>query len=696
MFQFGFHTSITPTILDGIKYVESLGGNAVQIFMGSNRSSSLKSKQIISDEEKERIRTYIKDHNIICFIHAIYLSLNFCAFPPENKRIHYAHQNIIYDLEMGQKIGAKGVVLHIGVQKTMPKDDAYKNMIKNIIYIILETNKTAPDVILLLETPAGQGTQIATTLTELSILWTGYHNMLEQYYSIDKTITYKELQLCKSRLGICVDTAHIFSGGIDLRYTKTLKDYFKQFNKMIGIKNIALIHLNDSNAPLNSRRDIHQGIGDGYIFGNQEKDNPQQKNTGYLLSLKELVLFAKGNKIPIILETHKAGSPDNPEGELYAQELALIRDIASGITTKELQKWKLQHITKKTKKLKRPLTITRTINPIMMASPANISIINRLKMLQDYYNYIDNDRIRGIAYGRAILALKNYPEEILSGSQVKGVKGIGDKISLKIDQYLQDAEMKIFKELNIIKKLDEYNMNKYKMINSILGFGSSRVKELKKSGINTVNELKDAFKDGKIDLNNQEVIGLKYHNDLSKKIPKAITSKIGKNIDKIIKTSGLMREYDLSVEIAGSYPSGKEESKDIDILIITRNYLSVDSMPKKILVDIQSILKKAGILIETLSIGKSKILAIIKYNGIARHLDIRLIPKTSEVFGRFYFTSGREFNQMIRGKAKQLGYKLNEYGLYDIKTGKPIEGLENEKQIMAHLDLNFIPMQKRR
>ena len=85
-----------------------------------------------------------------------------------------------------------------------------------------------------------------------------------------------------------------------------------------------------------------------------------------------------------------------------------------------------------------------------------------------------------------------------------------------------------------------------------------------------------------------------------------------------------------------------------------------------------------------------------RYGGVVRHLDVRLLPKTSEVAGRLYFTSGREFNQMIRGKAKQLGYKLNEFGLYDAKTGKVVEGLKSEKDIMEKIELNFIPMSKRR
>ena len=716
MVKIGCHASITPSILDGIKYVESIGGSAIQIFTGSNQSSSLKSKQNLTPETKKEIKTYLQSKDLHLVIHAIYL-LNFCSFPPQNKRIHYAHQNIIYDLEVGQEIGAKGVVLHIGVQKTMPKEEAYSNMINNIIHILIKTNKSAPDVKLLLETPAGQGTQIATTLPELAELWSGVLSKMKEMVST-KLMTISQFNKCQKRLGFCLDTAHLFSSGVDLRSRTQVKNYLNQFDKLIGLHNVELIHLNDSKAPLNSRRDIHQGIGDGYIFGKQHLD----KEKGYLLSLKEIVSYAKKNKVPIVLETHKAGSPTNPDGELYAQEIALLQKLQRGVSPLKLKEWRLIHkdgmskkskkltsrlgnnktkkvknsIVNKTKKGKNNKVVKKTVEKELIASPANVAIINRLKLIQDYYNYIDGDRIRGIAYGRAVLALRNYPEEIMSGDQVRGVKGIGDKIALKIDQYLQNGEMKIIKELNIMKKMEDYEMRKKEMINSILGFGPSRVKELKKKGITTVKELRKAFKEGDIDLNNQELVGLTYHTDLSKKIPREITIKIGKEITKIINKSGLTKKYDLTIELAGSYPSGKMESKDIDILLITNNYSSIESMPKKILKEVDEALKEGGILVETLSLGQSKILGIIKYGCVARHLDVRLLPKTSEVAGRLYFTSGREFNQMIRGKAKQLGYKLNEFGLYDAKTGKLVEGLESEKDIMEKLELNFIPMSKRR
>ena len=95
--KIGCHISITPSILDGIKYGESIGGNAFQIFMGSNRSASLKAKTKFEPNETNNIKNYISSNDLTLIIHSIYL-LNFCSYPPTSGRIKYQHYNIQYDL----------------------------------------------------------------------------------------------------------------------------------------------------------------------------------------------------------------------------------------------------------------------------------------------------------------------------------------------------------------------------------------------------------------------------------------------------------------------------------------------------------------------------------------------------------------------------------------------------------------------
>jgi deoxyribonuclease-4 len=100
---------------------------------------------------------------------------------------------------------------------------------------------------LLLETPAGQGTELGIELEEFGKIWRGLPSRVRQH------------------MGICVDTCHIFSAGYDIRSKTGVKDWFRLFDHHIGLKNLKLVHLNDSKKPLNSRLDRHARMGDGYI-----------------------------------------------------------------------------------------------------------------------------------------------------------------------------------------------------------------------------------------------------------------------------------------------------------------------------------------------------------------------------------------------------------------------------------------------
>lgn len=724
--KLGCHISINPTLLDGLKYSISIGANSGQIFLGNNQSSSLKYKQKLSLIDINNIKKLIIDEDYYLSIHAIYL-LNFCSFPPENKRIKYAQDNLIYDLNIGELIGAKCVVVHIGSQKTMPRNEAYLNMANNILYILYKTKETSKNIKLLLETPAGQGTQIATTLEELAELWNLILSRRNNY-----NLNLKEIN---NRLGICIDTAHIFSSGYDIRLPNGINTYLDKFNKLIGLDKIGLIHLNDSKADLNSRRDLHEGLGDGYIFSlNKIKMSkfliPISKKD-YLQNLNILLQRCKKHKIPaLVLETHKAGSPNVIGSELYSQEIGLLKSMIED--TKWILKypnWKLKHIEynylvktlknksrlnksnlNKTKKLKQNNNQKQKLNqnnniPNAQMYSTNVIIINKLKIIREYYLKIEKDNIRNLAYGKAILALKNYPEELIYANQLKGVKGIGPKIIKKIDEYLQNGEMNIFKERNILSRLNEYKLEEKNKISSILGFGTARTKELSMLGIYTYEDLFKAVSVGKIKLNSKENLGLKYHKDLIKMINRNETEQVFKMISSSIKKEGLDKKYKLEMEIAGSYPSGKEESKDIDILIFTkvaknREELKKHGMP--ILDKIIDILKNNGIIIEVLSQGFGMVMCLIKdTKSIVRHLDIRLIPYSKKVFGRLFFTSGRDFNQVMRLKAKELGMLLNDMDLLDIKTGKSVftnKEMEKikEKDIFDKLGLSFIPITKRR
>jgi deoxyribonuclease IV len=737
----GFHTSITPSILDGLKYSHSLGASAAQIFLGATQSSSLKTKQKLTSTDINTIKTFITTHNIVLSVHAIYL-LNFCSFPPENKRIKYAQDNLIYDLETADKLGASCVVLHIGTQKTLPRNEAYNNMANNVLYILKSIKTTTKHIKLLLETPAGQGTQIATTIPELAELYNLILNNCKNY-SLSR-------HYVKARCGFCIDTAHIFSSGYAIRMPLGMANYFKEFDKLIGLDNVHLIHLNDSKADLNSRRDIHEGIGDGYIF-NLDKIKSSSipipiTKKDYLQNLNVLLTYSKKYKIPIILETHKAGNPLSTESSLYSQELGLLKSLWTNPNwIIKNPDWSLTHIDitttpktpttfttpttpsintinkintkvskpsthtiKKTKKLKGPkqAIINNTITAAIPFTqyPANVIIINKLQLIRDYYIKVEKDTIRSLAYGKAILALKNFPEEIVNSNQLLGIKNIGPKIIKKIDEYLHTGTMNIFKERDILNKLDNINKQLKYNITSILGFGEKKALQLKKQGINTYHDLLDAVKNNKIQLNDKEHLGVKYHEDLIQLIPRTETSNIYTQIQKCLKQYLITEE--LHIELAGSYPSGKQHSKDIDILIFSdrihnHNELRLNGLT--IINELLNQLKACNIVIEEISKGYGMLMCLVRgvSSKVVRHLDIRLLPRCSEVFGRMFFTSGKDFNQLFRQRAKSMGYKLNEFDLTYIRSGKSVfTDAEKEKlkeeDIFDKLGYSFIPITKRR
>ena len=279
----GCHFSIVPSILDGLNHLTHIKGNAGQIFLGSTKTSSLNSKHKFTDTHYiNNIKSFITKHNIFLSVHSIYL-LNFCKASPSSNMIKYMHDNIQYDLKYSALIGAKCVVLHLGYKLLLDSSNAIRNFINNINHII----KHMPDNIsLALETSAGQGSQIGYTLDELSIIWNG--------------VKHNNNTLASRRVGICIDTAHIFTGGYDIKTENGIKTYLDDFNELIGWKNIILFHINDSKNDVNTKKDFHTGIGNGFIFNTKQG----------ISALKYIKTFCIKHNIPMILETHKT-MPNN-------------------------------------------------------------------------------------------------------------------------------------------------------------------------------------------------------------------------------------------------------------------------------------------------------------------------------------------------------------------------------------------------
>lgn len=196
-----------------------------------------------------------------------------------------------------------------------------------------------------------------------------------------------------------------------------------------------------------------------------------------------------------------------------------------------------------------------------------------------------------------------------------------------------------------------------------------------KHGIKTVAELQAAVADNPSIVNDKQMLGVKYHNDLEQRIPRAEIDKFNKICEQIVKrmNEGITEPH-FEFSINGSYRRGNKTSGDIDLLLKT-----LPGMRKgdglKLIVDA---LRKEGYIVETLALGKKKFMGVVnhydKENGVHRHLDIIETTPAEWPFARLYFTGSGGFNVKMRKHAMDLGYTMNEYSIKRI-VGKSAKAL---------------------
>mgnify|MGYP001603915793 CR=1 FL=1 len=698
----GPHASISKGILNAIKYAEDIGGNSLQIFLGSNQSTSLKMKTKVSDEEIEAINKHLKTTKTVLVIHTVYL-LNFCNHPPSNSSIKYALDNLIFDIKLTARLGGIGCVLHIGYKKDLDEDEAYSNMVENVKYTIDKT-KDCPSVKIILETPAGKGSQIGTSLEEFTRIWKAFP---KSYHS---------------RLGICVDTAHIFSSGIDISSVEGTKKYFADFDKLIGLKYLTLFHINDSKALCNSRKDQHEGIGDGHIY---DKDKG-----GDLLALKEIHTVSLKHNIPMVLETHSGGYYDAPKDMgKYAQEISLFRGwdnnnpihadfkliekpISKPSSTPKTEKTKPKKTKKKTPPKKKKASKKKSpSNQLYKKYPINLKIVEIFQELSHFYE-MEKNSIRRNAYDKAVYQLKRYSKKITVGREVLSLPNVGKKMVEKIDEIIATNELQTLNKLRKLYKSSSTtsittNDSDNNNISNILGFGVKKAEEIKnKFKLETLSDLENYIiknnRNIELNLTTQQKIGMKHHKDLMTKIPRSEATKIYKKVVTVILSSkkAEFKANDLDIELAGSFASSyTEESKDIDILIITNKYKNKSSLEESnILSLIIEELINNKVIINTLSLGKTKFLGLIQLTSKSkvRHLDMRIVTPQSYIYAKLYYTSGATFNKMMREKAKKENFKLNEWGLYQRDTNKQVPSIKTEEDIFKKIKMNYVALDERR
>ena len=210
----------------------------IQIFSGSPKSYHRKSLNI---NEITNLNLLKETHNIILFIHSIYI-INLSREINDNKLIINYLQK---EFEIGKSMNSKGIVFHVGKQVNLSKELALNTMKSNILDILDLATENTPFI---LETPAGQGTELLTTYQEFS-----------DFYS--DIMSYN---IAKNRFKICIDTCHVFAAGVDPY--KYIENWIFDYGK----ETIALIHFNDSCGKFGCKKDRHKTPGEGFIGSNMK------------------------------------------------------------------------------------------------------------------------------------------------------------------------------------------------------------------------------------------------------------------------------------------------------------------------------------------------------------------------------------------------------------------------------------------
>lgn len=277
----GSHVSIGGGLPHVFARGESIGCSALQMFVKSNRNwfDGPLTEEEIEAFTNASISSSISIKHIIA--HSGYL-INIGSRKPETEKNSVA--SLLHEVTRCEQLEIPFLVIHPGSHLGAGEQICISQIARNLDKILDRTQGTC---FILLETMAGQGTNIGYTFEQLAAIRT----------------------LCEHRhkIGVCLDTCHIFAAGYDISTESGYESVIKRFDEIIGLDFLKAIHLNDSKGACASRVDRHAPLGDGHIP----------------LSIFKLIMNDKRlMDIPKLLET-----PSDPEMLLWAKEIKLLKGM---------------------------------------------------------------------------------------------------------------------------------------------------------------------------------------------------------------------------------------------------------------------------------------------------------------------------------------------------------------------------------
>lgn len=300
-------------------------------------------------------------------------------------------------------------------------------------------------------------------------------------------------------------------------------------------------------------------------------------------------------------------------------------------------------------------------------------IVYNLTMLKNKYK--SSDRFKARAYTNA---LKQLTQPIYT---IEDVKGVGGEKTLKKMIYIIENN-KDLEEVVEYTQNDSYGI--LETLQNVHGIGPSKAKDLYEN--HNIRSLSDLEVNADNLLNNIQKIGLKYYNDINKRIP---FNEMRQHADLVIKT---LNDPTTKISVVGSFRRKAKDSGDIDVLITgERNCLndSIDALIKK------KYLVPEGILAH----GMVKFMGICKLPRHKTHRRIDILYTTPEEFpfAQLYFTGNDQFNIRMRKHALDNGYTLNEQGLFHTESKERVNHtFKTELDIFEFLKYDFVEPEERK
>ena len=275
----GAHVSAAGGVENAPVNAHKIGAKAFALFTKNQRqwkAAPLKEKSI--ELFKERCEDLGFDMDYVLPHDSYLINLGH----PEEEALTKSRDAFLIELQRCEQLGINRINFHPGSHLNKIEIDACLNRIAESINIALDQTEGVTAVI---ENTAGQGTNLGHTFEQLA-------------HIIDKVED-------KTRIGVCIDTAHTLAAGYEIRTEESYKETFQSFENIVGFKYLKGIHLNDSKKEVGTKVDRHDSIGVG-VMG---------------MTLFELIMKDnRFDKMPIILET--------PDTDIWAQEIEMLYKLA--------------------------------------------------------------------------------------------------------------------------------------------------------------------------------------------------------------------------------------------------------------------------------------------------------------------------------------------------------------------------------